>query len=164
MEDHQPRAALKYVKLIFIATENMTTLHISTDKAALDVAMIHQFLSERSTWARGMPLTTLRRAIEHSLCFGAYLDGRQVGFARVTTDRATFAYLADVFVLEAERGKGVSKALVAAAMAHPDLQGLRRFMLATNDAHALYARYGFTPPLRPASLMERYFPDVYVNG
>jgi GNAT superfamily N-acetyltransferase len=146
-----------------MTTENMTALHISTDKAALDVAMIHQFLSERSTWAIGIPLATVQRAIDNSLCFGAYLDGRQVGFARVTTDRATFAYLADVFVLEAQRGQGVSKALVAAVMAHPDLQGLRRFMLATSDAHTLYARHGFTPPARPGALMERYFPDVYVN-
>jgi GNAT superfamily N-acetyltransferase len=146
-----------------MTTENMTALHISTDKAALDVAMIHQFLSERSTWAIGIPLATVQRAIDNSLCFGAYLDGRQVGFARVTTDRATFAYLADVFVVEAERGKGVSKALVAAVMAHPELQGLRRFMLATSDAHSLYARHCFTPPSRPASLMERYFPDIYTN-
>ncbi|MRX11655.1 GNAT family N-acetyltransferase [Pseudoduganella sp. FT25W] len=141
----------------------MPALHISTDKAALDVAMIHQFLSERSTWAIGIPLVTVQRAIDNSLCFGAYLDGRQVGFARVTTDRATFAYLADVFVLEAQRGKGVSKEMMTAVMAHPELQGLRRFMLATSDAHSLYAGYGFTPPARPASLMERYFPDIYAN-
>lgn len=143
--------------------ENMPQLHISTDKSALDVAMIHRFLSERSTWAIGIPRATLERAIEHSLCFGAYIDGRQVGFARVTTDCATFAYLADVFVLEAERGKGYSKALMAAVLAHSDLQGLRRFMLATSDAHALYAQYGFTPPARPATLMERYFPQIYAN-
>jgi GNAT superfamily N-acetyltransferase len=142
----------------------MLALHISTDREALDVALIHQFLSQRSTWALGIPLATVERSIANSLCFGAYLDGRQVGFARVTTDYATFAYLADVFVLEAERGKGVSKALVAAVLAHADLQGLRRFMLATSDAHALYARYGFTPPARPASLMERYFPDIYARG
>jgi GNAT superfamily N-acetyltransferase len=146
-----------------MTTENMTALHISTDKAALDVAMIHQFLSERSTWAIGIPLATVQRAIDNSLCFGAYLDGRQVGFARVTTDYATFAYLADVFVVEAQRGQGVSKALVAAVMAHPDHQGLRRFMLATSDAHSLYACHGFTPPARPASLMERYFPDIYAS-
>jgi len=144
-------------------TENMTQLHISTDPAALDVTLIHQFLSEQSAWALGISRATVERAIANSLCFGAYLEGRQVGFARVTTDRATFAYLADVFVVEAERGKGVSKALMAAVLAHPDLQGLRRFMLATSDAHALYARYGFTPPARPATLMERYFPHIYAN-
>ncbi|SHN27413.1 N-acetylglutamate synthase, GNAT family [Duganella sacchari] len=141
----------------------MSILRITTDKAALDLPMIHQFLSERSTWAIGIPLALVERAIDNSLCFGAYLDGRQVGFARVTTDYATFAYLADVFVLEPERGKGYSKQLVEAVLSHADLQGLRRFMLATSDAHELYTRYGFTPPARPATLMERYFPNIYAN-
>ncbi|WP_373989013.1 GNAT family N-acetyltransferase [Duganella sp. BuS-21] len=143
--------------------ENMSKLHISTDREALDVPLIHAFLSERSTWAIGIPRATVERAITHSLCFGAYLNGRQVGFARVTTDRATFAYLADVFVVEEARGKGVGKALLEAVLAHPDLQGLRRFMLATSDGHELYARYGFTAPSRPATLMERYFPNIYAN-
>ncbi|MYM70055.1 GNAT family N-acetyltransferase [Pseudoduganella sp. FT55W] len=141
----------------------MTTLHISTDKALLDVPLIHQFLSERSTWAIGIPLAVVERAIDNSLCFGAYVAGKQVGFARVTTDCATFAYLADVFVVEEQRGRGISKALVQSVLEHPDLQGLRRFMLATSDAHELYARYGFTPPTRPATLMERYFPSIYAN-
>jgi GNAT superfamily N-acetyltransferase len=141
----------------------MTTLHISADKAELDVDLVYQFLSERSTWAIGIPRDVVQRAIANSLCFGAYVDGRQVGFARVVTDGATFGYLADVFVVEAERGKGHSKRLVEAVLAHPDLQGLRRFMLATSDAHELYARYGFTPPARPATLMERYFPNIYAN-
>jgi len=141
----------------------MTTLHISADKAELDVDLVYQFLSERSTWAIGIPRDVVERAIANSLCFGAYVAGRQVGFARVVTDGATFGYLADVFVVEAERGKGHSKRLVEAVLAHPDLRGLRRFMLATADAHELYARYGFTPPARPASLMERYFPNIYAN-
>lgn len=141
----------------------MTTLHISADRAELDVDLVYQFLSERSTWAIGIPRDVVQRAIANSLCFGAYVDGRQVGFARVVTDGATFGYLADVFVVEAERGKGHSKRLVEAVLAHPDLQGLRRFMLATSDAHELYARYGFTPPARPATLMERYFPNIYAN-
>ena len=141
----------------------MTTLHISADKAELDVDLVYQFLSERSTWAIGIPRDVVERAIANSLCFGAYVAGRQVGFARVVTDGATFGYLADVFVVEAERGKGHSKRLVEAVLAHPDLQGLRRFMLATSDAHELYARYGFTPPARPATLMERYFPNIYAN-
>jgi len=141
----------------------MSLLQISTDPEALDLPMIYQFLSEQSTWAVGIPLATVERAIAHSLCFGAYLDGRQVGFARVTTDRATFAYLADVFVVAAERGKGYGKRLMEAVLAHPELQGLRRFMLATSDAHRLYAQYGFTPPARPATLMERYFPNIYTN-
>ena len=139
------------------------SFQISTDRSQLDVPLIYRFLSEQSTWAVGIPRAVVDRALDNSLCFGAYLDGRQVGFARVTTDRATFAYLADVFVVEGERGKGYSKLLVEAVLAHPDLQGLRRFMLATADAHELYARYGFTPPARPATLMERYFPNIYAN-
>jgi GNAT superfamily N-acetyltransferase len=139
----------------------MTTPQISTDKTLLDVPLIYQFLSEHSTWALGMPRAVLERAIANSLCFGVYLDGRQIGFARVVTDGATFANLVDVFVLPEYRGQGHSKRLMAAIVAHPDLQGLRRFTLATGDAHGLYAQFGFTPPARPATLMERYHPDVY---
>ncbi|CAN7723553.1 MULTISPECIES: GNAT family N-acetyltransferase [Duganella] len=141
----------------------MTTLHISTDKAELDLPLIYQFLSEQSTWAIGIPPAVVERAIDNSLCFGAYLDGRQVGFARVITDSATFANLVDVFVLPEVRGQGYGKRLMEAVLAHPDLQGLRRFMLATSDAHGLYAQFGFTPPARPATLMERYFPNIYAN-
>ena len=141
----------------------MTTLHISTDKAELDLPLIYQFLSEQSTWAIGIPPAVVERAIDNSLCFGVYLDGRQIGFARVITDCATFANLVDVFVLPEFRGQGYGKRLMEVVLAHPDLQGLRRFMLATSDAHELYARYGFTPPARPATLMERYFPNIYTN-
>ena len=141
----------------------MTTLHIGTNKADLNVPLIYQFISEQSTWAVGMPLAVLERAIDHSLCFGAYLDGRQVGFARVVTDCATFANLVDVFVLPAYRGRGYGKQLMEAVLAHPDLQGLRRFTLATGDAHGLYQQFGFTSPSRPATLMERYFPNIYSN-
>jgi len=140
---------------------NLAHLNVSSDKAELDVPAIHHFLSTQSTWAIGIPLATVQRAIDHSLCFGGYIDGRQVAFARVVSDYATFAYLVDVYVLEEHRGKGYSKRLMDAVMAHPDVQGLRRFMLATSTAHGLYAQYGFTPPLRPASLMERYVPDLY---
>ncbi|WP_228893848.1 GNAT family N-acetyltransferase [Pseudoduganella aquatica] len=136
---------------------------ISTDKAALDIALIHGFLSERSTWAVGMPLALLEKAIANSLCFGGYEDGKQIAFARVITDGATFANLVDVFVLPEHRGLGHSKRLVAAVMAHPELQGLRRFSLATSDAHGLYAKFGFAPPRRPQTLMERYVPDVYLQ-
>ena len=139
----------------------MQAFHVSTDKTELDTALIHQFLSEQSTWARGIPLATVRRAIDNSLCFGGFAGARQVAFARVVSDFATFANLVDVFVLPPHRGKGYSKLLVDAVMAHPQLQGLRRFTLATADAHGLYARYGFTAPLRPQSLMERYVPDLY---
>lgn len=142
----------------------MSDFSISTDPAELDVPAIHHFLSTQSSWAIGMPLATLRRAIGHSLCFGGFVDGRQVAFARVVTDRATFANLVDVYVLPEFRGRGFSKRLLAAVMAHPQLQGLRRFTLATGDAHGLYAQFGFTPPLRPQSLMERYFPALYTGA
>jgi GNAT superfamily N-acetyltransferase len=141
----------------------MPTLHISTDQTELDADLVYRFLSEQSTWAKGLPRPVFDRAIANSLCFGVYLDDRQIGFARVVTDCATFANLVDVFVLPQYRGNGYSKQLMAAVLAHPDLQGLRRFTLATGDAHGLYAQFGFTAPLRPASLMERYRPDIY-NG
>jgi len=142
----------------------MTKLRISSDKADLDMALIHRFLSEQSTWALGIPLATVERSIEHSLCWGAYLDSDQVAFARVITDRATFANLVDVFVLPEHRGQGFGKRITEAVMSHPDLQGLRRFTLATGDAHGLYAQFGFTAPLRPQSLMERYRPNLYTQG
>ncbi|HVJ39604.1 MAG TPA: GNAT family N-acetyltransferase [Stenotrophomonas sp.] len=140
----------------------MSELRISTDKGELDVALIHQFLSTEAYWSLGIPEQTVLRAIEGSLCFGGYVEGvGQVAFARVVSDFATFAYLADVFVLPAQRGQGYSKQLMDAVFAHPQLQGLRRFMLATWDAHGLYARYGFTAPARPDRLMEISRPDLY---
>ncbi|MES2296556.1 MAG: GNAT family N-acetyltransferase [Pseudomonadota bacterium] len=139
----------------------MDELQIDNDTARLDIGLIHRFLSEQSGWAIGIPRATLESAIAHSLCFGAYLNGGQVGFARVISDYATFANLVDVFVLPEQRGKGYSRRLMEAVMAHPRLQGLRRFTLATGDAHGLYARFGFAPPQRPQALMERYFPDIY---
>jgi len=139
----------------------MEQLDISTDPARLDVDLVHGFLSQQSSWARGIPRDVVERGIANSLCFGGYLDGHQIAFARIITDRATFANMVDVFVLPEHRGKGYSKRLMASVIAHPDLQGLRRFTLATGDAHALYAQFGFTPPSRPATLMERYYPDVY---
>lgn len=141
----------------------MPSFSITTDKTELDVPAIHHFLGTQSTWAIGIPLATVQRAIDHSLCFGGFIDVRQMAFARVITDYATFAYLVDVYVLEEYRGRGYSKQLMAAVMAHPDLQGLRRFMLATGSAHGLYARHGFTAPLRPESLMEKYVPDIYLR-
>lgn len=139
-------------------------LRISTEKSELDIPLIHQFLSEQSYWARGIPFATVQRAIEHSLCFGGFVGTGQVAFARVITDQATFANLVDVFVLPAHRGKGYGKALVAAIMASPELQGLRRFTLATSDAKGLYAPFGFAAPAKPGSLMERYFPDIYAKS
>ncbi len=115
---------------------------ISTDKARLDVGLIHEFLSQSSYWAKGRPLEIVQRSIEYSLCFGVYKGAQQVGFARVVTDRATFAWLCDLFIVEAHRGQGLGKWLVACILAHPDLQTLRGFLLATRDAHELYRRYG----------------------
>ncbi|WP_229375956.1 GNAT family N-acetyltransferase [Fibrella aquatilis] len=123
----------------------MENVEISTDKARLDVAMVHRFLSKEAYWSKNIPLDTVQRSIEGSLCFGIYLDNQQVGFARVITDYATFAYLADVFVLPEHRGKGLSKQLIAYIMAYPSLQGLRRWMLITYDAHGLYEQFGFKP-------------------
>lgn len=138
-------------------------LHIDTSREALDRDMIHAFLAEQAYWSCGIPRETVERAIEGSLCFGGYLDGRQIAFARVVTDGATFGYLADVFVLPAYRGQGHARALIAAVMAHPQLQGLRRFSLATLDAHALYAGFGFTAPSGPQNLMEKLDPDIYTR-
>jgi GNAT superfamily N-acetyltransferase len=132
----------------------MTGFTVSADRAAMDVAVIHRYLSEVSYWARGVSLDTVTRSLDHSLCFGGFADGAQVAFARVVTDRATFAYLCDVFVLDDHRGKGYAKALMAAIMAHAELQGLRRFYLATLDAHSLYAPFGFNPLAHPERIME----------
>ncbi|PPU94527.1 GNAT family N-acetyltransferase [Xanthomonas albilineans] len=142
--------------------ESMAALRISTDNEELDLPLIHRFLSEQAYWCLGIPLETVRRAIAGSLCFGGYLGAvGQVAFARVITDGATFGYLADVFVLPEHRGHRYSKQLMTAVMAHPQLQGLRRFMLATSDAHALYARHGFAAPERPQSLMEIAHTNLY---
>lgn len=130
---------------------------ITADAAEMDVDAVHRALAA-SYWAAGVPREVVERAMRHSLCF-AVLHGRElVAFCRLVTDRATFAYLADVFVVEAHRGRGLSKALVARALAHPDLQGLRRVLLATRDAHALYARYGFTALAAPERWMEIHHP------
>lgn len=139
------------------------SFQISTDRSQLDVPLIYRFLSEQSTWAIGIPRAVVDRAIDNSLCFGGYLEGRQIAFARVISDYATFANLVDVFVLPEYRGRGYAHQLMEAVIAHPSLQGLRRFMLATSDAHGLYEEFGFTAPQRPQSLMERYFPNIYIS-
>lgn len=128
-------------------------IEISTDADRLDLDMIHRWLSEESYWAQGRPRELMQRSFDNSICFGAYLEDRQVGFARVVTDRTTFAWLADVFILDEYRGRGYGKALVAAVLAHPELQGLRRWLLATRDAHGLYAQSGFVP-VPPERFME----------
>lgn len=127
----------------------------------MDIAVIHEFISN-SYWAKDIPLATLQAAVENSPCFAALEpSGAQVGFARVITDRATFAYLADVFVIEGYRGLGLSKQLVKAVVEHPQLQGLRRFVLATKDAHGLYEQFGFKPLAHPDTFMEIWIPDIY---
>ena len=138
-------------------------LRITTDRAELDIPVIHRFLSEESTWARGIPRAVVEQAVAHCLCFGGFVGRAQVAFARVVSDRATFANLVDVFVLPPHRGKGYSLQLMSAVLAHPDLQGLRRFTLATSHAHGLYARFGFTALAKPELHMERYDPEVYAR-
>ena len=133
---------------------------ISTDKERLDVPYIHSFLAG-SYWAANIPLATVEKSIAGALCFGVYEGDKQVGFARVITDQATFAYLADVFIDEARRGRGLSKWLMQTILAHPGLQGLRRFMLATHDAHGLYAQFGFTAATNTDRLMNILKPDLY---
>lgn len=133
---------------------------IDCDPARLDLDVIHGYLCQ-SYWSPGVPREIVARAIAGSLCFGIYRGAQQVGFGRVVTDSATFGYLADVFVLEAHRGQGLGKRLVEAVMAHPGLQDIRRFMLATRDAHGLYAQFGFAALAAPERLMEKIRPKPY---
>lgn len=128
---------------------------ISTDRRRLQLDVIHKYLSEDSYWAQGRELEVTRQALENSLCFGVYNGDRQIGFARVVTDRATFAWIADVFILPEHRGKSLSKRLMEAILSHPELQNLRRWVLATKDAHGLYAQFDFTPMKFPERWMER---------
>lgn len=137
-----------------------SNISIDTEKSRLDIPLIHSFLS-RSYWATNIPLEVIEASIANSLCFGLYDGTQQVGFARVVTDSATFAYLADVFVLDSHRHRGLGKMLMAAILRHPSLQGLRRWILATRDAHDLYSQFGFRPLAKPDRFMELHFPDVY---
>jgi GNAT superfamily N-acetyltransferase len=162
-------------------------LEVDTDPARLDLRLLHDYLSGESYWAKGVPLEVLRKGIENSLCFGVYAQAgarggagasggaearaggagaaaeEQVAFCRVITDLATFGWLSDVFVCPEYRGKGVSKALMDVVMSHPDLQGFRRFLLGTRDAHELYARYGFKGLAKPEIYMEIWEPGVYLK-
>jgi GNAT superfamily N-acetyltransferase len=136
-------------------------IEISTDPARLDVGLIHAFLSEESHWARGITRERVERALANSLCFGAYEHGRQLGLARVVTDHATFAWLADVFVVASQRGRGIGALLTEAVVSHPALKDLRRSALVTSSAPGLYARYGFAALAKPEIWMERFHPDAY---
>ncbi|OBT12118.1 GNAT family acetyltransferase [Vibrio sp. UCD-FRSSP16_10] len=139
----------------------MQGFKISTNPNELDFEFIYQFISE-SYWAKGIPKQTLHKALSNSLCFAVFNDrGEQVGFARLITDKATFAYLADVFIIESYQGLGLSKWLVQTIIEHPDLQGLRRMLLATKDAHSLYAQFGFKGVENPEMLMQIWQPNVY---
>lgn len=133
---------------------------ISTDRDRLDFATIHDFLSRHSYWAKGRSLEVVKRSIVNSLPFGLFKDNQQIGFARVVTDYATFAWLADVFVLDEFRGRGLGKWLMEVILAHPDLQGFRRWVLSTKDAHSLYRNFGFNELKRPERWMERPDPQM----
>ena len=136
---------------------------ISTDPARINLALVHEFLTN-SYWAKGIPLETVQLSIENSIPFGIYFGQDQVGFARIISDLATFAYLADVFILPSYRGRGLSRWLMECIISHPDLQGLRRWMLVTQDAHGLYAKFGFTAVSNPERWMERYDSEIYTRN
>ena len=143
----------------------MTDYVISSDPGWIDIEVVWRFLSEESYWARDVPRETIIKSLAHSISFGVYQLGpgslrKQVGFARVVTDQATFAYLADVFILGDHRGQGLSKRLLEAVLAHPELQGLRRWLLFTADAHKLYEQFGFAPTGYPERIMEIRLPYV----
>jgi GNAT superfamily N-acetyltransferase len=136
---------------------------VSDEPARLDLAAMHAYL-KRAYWSEEIPLDVLERAVRGSLCIGAYdASGAQVGLVRCISDYATFCYLCDVYVLEEHRGRGLSKAMMAMVVAHPKLQGLRRWTLVTNDAHGLYGQFGFTAPAHPERHMERVVPDIYTR-
>lgn len=136
---------------------------ISTDKNKLDIDIVYNYLSNESYWAAGITKATVKKSVDNSLCFGLYDTNKQVGFARLVTDKATFAYLADVFVLAEHRGKGLSKWLMQTIHAHPELQSLRRWMLGTKDAHGLYEQFGWTrfTPEVSERFMQKHDLDVY---
>ena len=156
--------AAKIGSVTFAKTKEMTVtkdhFYISTEKEKLDIDLIHSFLTH-SYWAEGISKEVIKRSIDGALCFGVYDREKQVGFARMITDKATFAYLADVFIIEEYRGHGLSKWLMEVIMSHPDLQGLRRMILATRDAHRLYAQFGFTQLTNVDRWMQIHDPDIY---
>ena len=136
---------------------------ISTDKDKLDIKSIHKFLSKETDWAKGIPINTLKTSIENSLNFGLYYKDQQIGFARIISDYSTIAYLGDVYILIEYRGKGLSKWLINEIMTHPNLQGLRRWILLTDTAEWLYKKYGFKTLPHPEIYMEKHNPNVYIT-
>ena len=136
---------------------------VSTDRERIDLDVVHGFLTE-CYWAKGVSRDVVARSIENSLCFGVYSEGKQVGFARVISDYATYAYIGDVFLLEPFRGRGLGKWMMECVIEHPRLQGLRRWSLVTRDAHGLYSQLGFTPLKKPQNYMEIHRRDVYTGS
>ena len=147
-----------------IFDEKKDNYTLSTDKSKLDINLIHDFLCNKSYWAKGIPFDTVKTAIENSVCFGIYCNNKQVGFARVITDISTFGYIGDVFVIEEHRGKGLSKWLMECIMKHHELQGFRRWIILTRDAHDLYQKFGFTLVKKPQNYMENHTPDIYLQN
>ena len=137
-------------------------IRISDDRNDVDIDLVCGFLSQEAYWSKNIPRAVVQKAIENSYCFSAFIDNKQIGFARVVSDAATFAYLADVFVLPEFRGHGISKKLMQSVQTHPELQGLRRWMLMTADAHKLYESYGFSVLAKPERAMEISKPDIYL--
>lgn len=136
---------------------------ISNDKSLIDFGAVHHYLDNESYWAKGITAERLKKAIDNSMCFGIYKQGKQAGFSRVVTDKASFAYICDVFVLPDHRRVGLSKWLMQTIVQHPELQGLRRWSLATADAHQLYTQFGFTALSRPENWMEIFTPYTTLN-
>lgn len=134
---------------------------ISTDKALLDIRAIHHFLSTQAYWSLNIPLATVEKAVKHSLCFGLYADNQQIGFARIISDFSTIAYLGDVYVIDEYRNQGLAKWLIEAVMQHPELQGLRRWILLTESAHKLYEPFGWNTVAEPRKWMEKANKNVY---
>ena len=134
---------------------------VTTDSEKISLDVVHAFLANESNWAKNIPRDVVEQSIENSLCFGLFQNEEQIGFARVITDRATIAYLGDVFVMATHRGQGLSQWLMECVMSHPDLLGLRRWILLTGDAHGLYEKFGFTAIAAPQKWMEKFAADVY---
>jgi len=139
----------------------MQLIEISDNKCRLDVEKIHEFLTHESTWAKGISLEVVSRSIEHSVCIGAYKNKQQIGFSRIISDHATFANLVDVIVWPEHRGQGISKLLMDAVLSHSSIRNVRRFTLATSNAHGLYKKFGFLPLNTPETFMEIYRPKIY---
>ena len=144
-----------------IITATKGEFHITTDRTKLDLKIIHDFLANQSHWSKNIPFDKVKSSVDNSLNFGAYYKDKQIGFARIISDLATIAYLGDLFIIPSYRGQGLSKWLMETVMAHPNLQGLRRWILLTADTHELYKKYGWTCLPKPELYMEKFNPNIY---